>query len=77
MPCFNTLFIRTLIESFFNKILNVNMASDAKTCFSLKAEYCAVIRHLYLKGKTGKEIHDKLADVYCLLHHLMLRLNSE
>ena len=40
------------------------MASDAKTCFSSKVEYRAVIRYLYLKGKTGKEIHDKLADVY-------------
>ena len=40
------------------------MASDAKACFSSKDEYCAVIRYLYLKGKTGKEIHGKLADVY-------------
>ena len=54
-----------------------NMASDAKACFSSKAEYRAVIRYLYLKGKTGKEIHGELADVYVsLLHHLMLRLNS-
>ena len=37
------------------------MASDAKACFSSKAEYRAVIRFLYLKGKTDKEIH---ADVY-------------
>ena len=41
-----------------------NMASDAKACFSSKAEYRAVIRYLYLKGKTGKEIHGELADVY-------------
>ena len=41
-----------------------NMASDAKTCFSSKVEYRAVIRYLYLKGKTGKEIHGELADVY-------------
>ena len=41
-----------------------NMASDAKACFSSKVEYRVVIRYLYLKGKTGKEIHDKLADVY-------------
>ena len=41
-----------------------NMASDAKACFSSKVEYCAVIRYLYLKGKTGKEIHGELADVY-------------
>ena len=41
-----------------------SMAGDAKACFSFKIEYCAVIRYLYLKGKTGKEIHGKLADVY-------------
>ena len=40
------------------------MASDAMACFSYKAEYRAVIRYLYLKGKTGKEIHSELADVY-------------
>ena len=40
------------------------MASDAKACFSFKVEYHAVIRYLYLKGKTGKEIHGELADVY-------------
>ena len=54
----------TCIESFFNKILNVKMASDAKACFSSKVEYLAIIRNLYLKGKTGKEIHGKLANVY-------------
>ena len=52
------------------------MASDAKAYFSFKVEYRAVIRYLYLKGKTGKEIQGELADVYGLLHHLMLRLNS-
>ena len=41
-----------------------NIASDAKACFSSKAEYRAVIRYLYLKGKTGKEIDGELADVY-------------
>ena len=41
-----------------------NIASDAKACFSFKDEYRAVIRYLYLKGKTGKEIHGELADVY-------------
>ena len=41
-----------------------NMASDAKACFSSKVEYRAVIRYFYLKGKTGKEIHGELADVY-------------
>ena len=40
-----------------------NMASEAKACFSSKVEYRAVIRYLYLKGKTGKEIHGELADV--------------
>ena len=40
------------------------MASDAKACFSSKVEYRAVIWFLYLKGKTGKEIHGELADVY-------------
>ena len=40
------------------------MASDAKACFPSKVEFCAVIRYFYLKGKTGKEIHDELADVY-------------
>ena len=40
-----------------------NMSSDAKTCLLSKAEYRAVIRYLYLKGKTGKEIHGELADV--------------
>ena len=40
------------------------MASDAKTCFLSKVVYRAVIRYLYLKGKTGKEIYSKLADVY-------------
>ena len=41
-----------------------NMASDAKACFSSKVEYRAVIRYLYLKDKTSKEIHSELADVY-------------
>ena len=40
------------------------MASDAKACFSSKAEYRAVFRYLYLKGKTIKEIHCELTDVY-------------
>ena len=40
-----------------------NMASDAKACFSSKVEYRVVIRYLYLKSKTGKEIHGELADV--------------
>ena len=40
------------------------MASNAKTYFSSKVEYRAVIRYLYLKGKTGMEIHGELAYVY-------------
>ena len=52
------------------------MAGDVKTCFSSKVDYRAVIRYLYLKGKTGKEIHGELADVYGSSHHLMLMLNS-
>ena len=40
------------------------MASDAKARFSSKVEYRAVIRYLYLKGKTGKEIRGELANVY-------------
>ena len=40
------------------------MASDSKAFFSSKVEYRAVIRYLYLKDETGKEIHGKLADVY-------------
>ena len=40
------------------------MASDAKASFSFKVEYRAINRYLYLKCKTGKEIHVKLADVY-------------
>ena len=41
-----------------------NMASDARACFSSKVEYRTVIRYLYLKGKTGKEMHIELTDVY-------------
>ena len=40
------------------------MASDAKACFSSKVEDHAVTQYLCLKGKTGKGIHDELADVY-------------
>ena len=40
------------------------MASDAKACFSSKVQYRAIIQYLYLKDKTGKEIHGQLADVY-------------
>ena len=40
------------------------MVSDAKVSFSSKVEYCAVIRYLYLKRKTGQEIHCQLTTVY-------------
>ena len=40
------------------------MASDAKVSFSSKVEYRAVIRYLYLKGKTGHEIHCKFTNAY-------------
>ena len=39
------------------------MASDAKASFSSKIEYRALIRYLYLKGKTGQEIHCELTNV--------------
>ena len=35
-----------------------------KASFSSKVEYRAVIRYLYLKGKTGQEIHCELTNVY-------------
>ena len=41
-----------------------NMASDAKVSFSSKVEYRAVIRYLYLKEKTGQEIHCELTNIY-------------
>ena len=41
-----------------------NMACDANACFSSEVVYRAVIRYLYLKGKTGKKINGELADVY-------------
>ena len=40
------------------------MASDAKESFSSKVEYRAVIRYLYLKGKTGQEMHCELTNDY-------------
>ena len=40
------------------------MANDANACFSSKVEYRAVIRYMYLKGKTGKKINGKLANAY-------------
>ena len=41
-----------------------NMASDAKVSFSSNVECHAVIQYLYLKGKTGQEIHCELTNVY-------------
>ena len=40
------------------------MASDAKASFSSKVEYRALIRYLYLKGKTGQQIQCELTNVY-------------
>ena len=40
------------------------MTINAKVSFSSKVEYRAVIRYLYLKGKTGQEIHCELTNVY-------------
>ena len=40
------------------------MASDAKACLLSTGECLAVIRYLYLKSKTGEEIHNELADIY-------------
>ena len=40
------------------------MARDAKVSFSSKVEYHAVIQYLYLKGKTGQEIHCELTNGY-------------
>ena len=33
-------------------------------CFSSKVDYRAVIRYLYLKRKTGQEMHCELTNVY-------------
>ena len=69
MPCFNTCFRREgkiaplLCHSFIRYWMS-NIASDAKVSFSSKVEYRAVIRYLYLKGKTGQEIHCELTNVY-------------
>ena len=69
MPCFNTCFrpegkIATLSCHSLIRYWMSNMASDAKVSFSSKVEYRAVIRYLYLKGKTGQEIHCELTNVY-------------
>ena len=69
MPCFSTCFIRgyniaRLWSHFSIRYLILNLACDAKACVSSKVQYRAVIRYSYLKGKTGKEIHGQLADVY-------------
>ena len=40
------------------------MASNAKVSFSSKVEYRAVIWYLYLKMKTGQELHCELTNVY-------------
>ena len=53
-----------------------NMASDAKACFSSKVEYRAVIRYLYLKDKTGNEIHGELTNVYGSSASFYSQINS-
>ena len=69
MPCVNTCFIlgykiaRLSSHSLIRYSMS-NMASDTKACFSSKVEYRAVIRYFYLKGKTDKEMHGELDDVY-------------
>ena len=69
MPCFNTCFrpegkIAPLSCHSLIRYWMSNMASNAKVSFSSKVEYRAVIRYLYLKGKTGQEIHCQLTNVY-------------
>ena len=69
MPCFNTCFrlegkIAPLSCHSLIRYWMSNMASDAKVRFSSKVEYRAVIQYLYLKGKTGQEIHCELTNVY-------------
>ena len=69
MPCFNTCFraegkIAPLSCHLLKRYWMSNMASDAKVSFSSKVEYRAVIRYMYLKGKTGQEIHCELTNVY-------------
>ena len=69
MLCFNTCFrpeskIAPLSCHSLIRYWMSNMASDAKASFLSKVEYRAVIRYLYLKGKTGQEIHCELINVY-------------
>ena len=69
MPCYNTCFrpegkIAPLSCHSLIRYWMSNMASDTKVSFSSKVEYRAVIRYLYLKGKTGQEIHCELTNVY-------------
>ena len=52
------------------------MASDAKTCFSSKVEYLAVILYLYLNSKQARKYTASKPMCVGLLNHLMLRLNS-
>ena len=69
MPCHNICFrpegkISLLSCHSLIRYWMSNPASDAKVNFSSKVEYRAVIRYLYLKGKTGQEIHCELTNVY-------------
>ena len=49
---------------FTHKILNVKHGQLCKSKLFVNSEYCAVIRYLYLKGKTGQETHCELTNVY-------------
>ena len=69
MLCFKTCFMSEgkLASLSYHSLIRywmLNMASNAKWSFSSKVEYRAVIRYLYLKGKTGQEIHCELTNVY-------------
>ena len=69
MPCFNTCFrpegkIASLSYHSLIRYWMSNMVGDKKGSFSSKVEYRAVIRYLYLKGKTGQEVHCELTNVY-------------
>ena len=44
--------------------IECQMASNVKARISSKVVYHAVIRYLHLKGKTGKDQHAELGDVY-------------
>ena len=51
-------------KSISNQPIPFPIDRDTQVSFSSKVEYFAVIRYLYLKGKTGQEIHCELTNVY-------------